>query len=179
MPTIFQNPVTKEEFDTKEAYVQSLIDSYQKAKREQYNWSEDEGKCLEALDAEVSLVDPNLKKGRVKLAGTTQSITVERKLNASYPKDRGAEHPLRKLMPQFDELGKLVNVEYKEKGAQIQGLLDRLRDGKLRPDDNEELARALLEVRIEKPAKVSIKVEDRIDVPSGAEGADGAAAPVY
>ncbi len=165
--TTYTNPVTNEEFDEIEPYVQSLVACYQKAKQEQYKWGQNESKVLNAWNTLADEIQPDLKKGKITLTGTASLVVVEKKVNASYPKDRGAEHPLRKLLPQHDAaLRPMVKVDYKESGAQIQGLVDRCRAGKLRPDDNEELARALLEVRIEKPGKIGIKIEDRIDVPT-------------
>lgn len=178
--TTHTNPVTKEKFDELESYVQSLIVTYQKAKQQLYKWKQDEDGVIAALDELVSDVEPTLTKGKVTLTGMMETVTVERKVNASYPKDRGAEHPIRKLLPEFDaSLAGMVKMEYKEAGAQIQDLLDRFRHKKLRPNDNEELARALLAVRTEKPGKPGIQIEARIDISSSTSDEGAGASPLY
>jgi len=166
--TTYQHPVRTNElgepliYNSQEEYVEALCKAYIKTKKELWQWGEDERAVVSALTELAKEERPNVSRGSVVLDGTEHQVTVELKTNATYKKERGKDHPLRKLLQQFDELGELVRMEWKESGSSIQHLMDRLSAGTLEPSDNEELAKALAEVRQEKPAKSGIKVEDRI-----------------
>jgi len=163
------NPITEITYTDKEMYIRSLIDSYLKIKIDQHNSNRLELLLVDAFTELATLVAPDVRKGKTVLMGGDKTVEIERKLNANYPKQRGAEHPLRKLMGMYDDLGKMVRVEYKESGKQIQELVDRFRAGTLKPTDNADLAQSLLKIREEKQAKPTIKIKD-VELPTKERG---------
>lgn len=168
---MWTHPITSEEFADRPAYIQSLADSYAKAKKELYQWGQDEAKLVQALNDVVSEEVPALEHGKHTLQGVTDEVVVQRKLNATYPKDKGADHPLRQLLPKFDDLGNMIRIDYKESGNKIQGLVDRYYARDLRPNDNPDLAEELAKLRQTKAGKPTITIERKAtDVPE-TEGA--------
>jgi hypothetical protein len=163
---MMKNPITLREFaEGEEAeYAQSLIDSWAHVQKEKYQTGEDEKLLLASLDLLAG--EPEVKKGTLKIFGETHIAKITRKINANYPRERGAEHPLRKLLGTFEKLANMISVEYKEKGSQIQALMDRLATGDLKLDDDAEIAEALATVRTEKAGKPSVAIQERIDTPA-------------
>lgn len=156
---IYRNPVTDKEFTSHAEYVESLIESYKKVSKE-LNWAKtDEEKLVEALDKAAGETDRH--KGLVKAEGTTQLAKVTRKQNVSYPKERGAEHPLRALMRKYPQLGEMVKAEYSEKGAAIADLIDRMHQHALTDPEDIALVDELLKVRTLKDGKPGIEIKDK------------------
>lgn len=169
-------------YEGRENYVQALIASYEKAKKEMFNWAKEEAALVAAMNALVDEVHIGLDVGKTVLEGVQQKVTVERHLSASYPRERGEEHPLRLLLGKFDELGALLNVDYKESGKKIQALLARAKDDKLKLGDNAELAAELVKIRQTKAAKPKFIVEDKVSGPTDPSVADApgdAGSPLY
>jgi hypothetical protein len=162
---MFKNPITEETFDDREKYVESLIKVFVKYKTKAYEHDQCLNTLVEAFNTVAEALEPGLKKGTIVVPGQSKTVKVTRKTNVTYSRSRGEQHPLRRLMEHFDELGALVKVDYKESGSALQALMDRHVAGEYRLDDDVELAMELAKVRIEKPAKPAIAIEDRIDVP--------------
>lgn len=137
--------------------------------------------ALVCLEDEGYVKDPNIELGTLVVAGRTLNAKVTYKENIGYNKSRGDDHPLLKLMRNYDELGPMVKCDYKDKGKAIGDLIQRFRDGELLTTDNEELAEALAQVRTTKKGKSSVVIEERVDVQAteGKDGPAGDAAPLY
>jgi len=156
---LYRNPVTDKEFDSESEYVESLIESYKKVSKE-LNWAKtDEEKLVEALNESAGQTDK--KKGLVRVEGTAQVAKVTRKQNVGYEKERGAEHPLRKLLKKYPSLGDMVKVEYSEKGSAIADLIDRMHQHALVDPDDIALVDEILKVRVLKDGKPGIAIEDK------------------
>lgn len=158
MTEVYKNEVTNEEHDSPQERVEAVLARLLHIKQEMWVWSKAEKECLEYLNNLAQ--HPEVTKGTVTLDGTKQRAKITRRVNVSYPKPRGEEHPLRKLMTEYPSLGDMIRVDYKESGTKIEKLIDRVFSEKASPGDDIELATALKEVRVIKAGKPSIVVED-------------------
>jgi len=165
MPVVWTNPITNDEFDTHEKYIQSLLDKLAEAKAEMWRWAQDERALVQALDEAAGKVE--IKIGMVIAEGTQQRAKVTRKQNSKYPRPRGDQHPLRALLGKHTALVELIRVDYEESGSKITQLLERLHTNMLRPEDDRELAEDLDKVRETTSGKPSILIEDRPDATDG------------
>lgn len=163
---LFENPLNEERYETQQEYVQALLDSYAKIKKEMWNWQQDEAKVLAVLGDLANAIAPTVQKGTIRVNGVTHVAKLEKSLNPQYARAKGEEHPLRRLLQEYPQVGDLIRVDYEESGSKIQQLLDRLAAGQLLPDDSQELAVALASVRSTKPAKLKVVIEERTDVES-------------
>ncbi len=170
---MYQHPITAKKFESREEYVQALIESYIRIKQNKFQLASDETAVVEAMDKMAEAMEPGLSRGTIKIDGVTQVVKVGRKVNIKYKKARREEHPLRKLLTVFPELIPMIRVAYEESGSAIQALMDRHAKGDYRLDDDSELATELAKVRVTTPAKPTISVEDRLDVPQSSGSSEG------
>lgn len=154
-----QNPLTEKEYETKQEYVESLAESYRKLAKQKYQQAQQEAELIKAIDEAAGQGD--VVKGKITLAGMKHDIVLTRKVNVSYPRPRGAEHPLRQLLGDFEELAPLISVDYKERGTQVEKLLVKMRVGEISDEIMLQLAQALAKVRQEKPGKPGIEVKEK------------------
>ena len=167
MTNPMKNPITDEMVEDPQAYVDSLAESYRTVRTEIYQAGQDEAEIIAAMDNLAGESDKELGtftlKGVVNDATGKQTvIKLERRQNISYPREKGAEHPLRKLMNVFDQiLSRIVNVDYKERGAKIQRLIDRVAEGGPHTEEEGMLVAELIKVRVTKAGKPSIEIAEK------------------
>ena len=136
------NPVTLEEFDDLDTLRVSLLQSYATVLADEARVKEGKALLVQAIVANSDEVDDaKMTFGDL--------IKIKRRFNASYPRERGSQHPLRTLLETFGEdLLELVSIDYKEGGAGIGKLIAKLEAGKLDKNSKEFLmASALNEAR--------------------------------
>lgn len=151
---VFTNPISNEEFDTKEELVESLSEEYCKVKAALFSATNREKQVLTLLDELAGM--PEITKGKVTLQGKTVAVTLTRKENVSYPKDRGGEHPLRAILGQFPELGSMIRVSYAESGSKIAKLLEE--------EPESPLAQIISEARKTTSGKLGVQIQDSISL---------------
>lgn len=170
--TELRNPVTGEISESQDDYVDDLVEIYYKLKREEHQVRE-EIRIITDIFEEMADATSDKKLGRISILGSTFSVNVNKKQNVTYPRLRGADHPLKVLMQEFPEIEGMVRTEYKESGTKIQKLLDAYPD---LPEDKSELgaidctndrklqvAVSLSEVREVNPAKSGIEIKELED----------------
>jgi len=151
------NPVTKEEFTSQEALVDSLAKTYVKTKKQMNDLVQDETDLVNLMN---ELVLSTKTKGTVPLPGKMHMIKLVRKLNASYPRESGEEHPLRALLSVHTKLlGHMIAIEYKESGSKVDALL-KLVDAGGGSDEEKALAAAISASRITKSGKPGVQISD-------------------
>lgn len=173
---MLRNPVTGEIFQKEENYVQSLIDTYLEASQERIRQQATETQIVAAFNELAHAKFGKALRGSYQIDGRSNRVDITIRHNVTYKRNRGEDHPLRVLLKEFDKaLGDLIKIDYEESGSKIEKLIERVKSGNVGPDDDPELVRRLLEVRVEKEGKPSIKIEDIVEIPS-VEGSDGVTA---
>lgn len=106
-----------------------------------------------------------LSTGAVVLKGEEQNLKLSPRTNVTYEKEgKGDEHPLRALLGQFDLLGDMIRVEYKESGQKIQNMLDSyVTSPEETNDEIADLCKALMVYRRVKAGKPGVEIVDRLD----------------
>jgi len=160
---MFRNPITEMEYESAEAYVESLATEWVRVKTEQARLAAEEGKLVEALVNRAVATSSGGDEKEIVLPGIKHQVKVTPKINVTYPRGRGEPHPLRVLLPKYPQLEDMIRVQYEESGSKIQRLIDQFREKKIKAEEDIELAEALLKVRQEKFGKPGIVVEDRTD----------------
>lgn len=73
-----------------------------------------------------SCAEKTFQKGSKTFFGKEHKAKLNRRVNVSYPRPKGADHPLADLLEDFsDILANKVRIELKESGAKIENLLDK------------------------------------------------------
>lgn len=99
------------------------------------------------------------------LHGDRFVLKITPKKNVSYPRPRGAQHPLEKLLQENPHLEQMVRISYDEKGKTIQKFLDDVRQGKITDQNLVDLAKKIEDAREVKwgTPTVSVELNERTD----------------
>ena len=159
------------------AKVEAFIRAWAAATTEAFQANERATAALLALDEMAG--EPDKQTGTLVLEGTEHVAKIERKVNVTYPRPRGQEHPLKALMEKYPALVPLVKIEYDESGQKIAKLLADYKAGSL-SQEALAMAAAVSAARQVKPGKPGIKVELRMvpmegqtnDVPAPSQAID-------
>jgi hypothetical protein len=152
-----KNPVTDAEFKSFGEYIDSLTKSWQDLQIQQYQLDQSKAAILAVAVNAAKEASPDTVRGSVKLEGVVTQLKVVFKQSASYPRERGAVHPLRLLAQDFPELEDMIRVDIEESGSKIEKFLER---GDY--DDHErELAEKLRDIRIVKDGKPSLEAVNK------------------
>jgi len=153
----YRNPVTAEEFETEEAYVDSLINTWNRVQVRKTQLAATEARLVEAVGA---CCPADKEKGTVRVNGAYDCFKVKKGTRAKYQKERGAPHPLGTVLQQFPKVLKdRIRIQFEESGQKVQTLID-----KPESDDEKACVQELLKTRQVVPAKPGIDVEPRKDV---------------
>jgi hypothetical protein len=148
------NPLTRTEYVTEDEFVDSLADSWRDIQIRKSELNVKEDAIREVLE---SMVDPSIAKGTTTLNGSFFNVKLIRKLNVSYPRNRGEEHPLIRLSKTFPLLKKMIRLTAEERGSSIDDLLS----SKTPTPEQEVLCREIAQLRTVKKGKSGIVVTER------------------
>ena len=155
----FVHPVTGDTCDDRAEHCQGCIDTY----KELLQTAATIHAQMDSLFSELlqHAETPDLDKPKKQVVnGVTDKVLLEKRFNASYPRERGADHPLRQLLEVFPTLTSMVNVDYKESGSKVEKLIRAYEAGELKPNSKEAiLAEALEKVRESKEGKPKFEIK--------------------
>jgi hypothetical protein len=138
----------------KEKAIDVLAEQYVQVVRALHELQEIEKSLVEQLDEKAG--DEQKTRGVVHAEGEKFKVEVERRVNVTYPKDRGEEHPIKMLIDSFPNLTDLFSVttQYKESGSALDKAIVA---GKL----TEDQVQAIGQFRVVKKGKPKITVSLR------------------
>ena len=152
---MFTNPITSEVFVNREDFVDSLANSLNQLTIEKNQVALDEEDLLKALHKVCEMSD-DVGEVDVDLVGKQNLIKVSRGVNSTYPKERGQEHPLDKLIEKHPFLKQYVVHDPREKGSELDKFIANSEH-----DSRENVQNArkdLLEKRVQKNQKIKVTV---------------------
>ena len=144
-----------------EQKIQQLIDDYQKATIDKFRAEEAEKQAIKAIEMHVE----GFRDKNFSLVGTEAVMKIRSRQSVTYPRSRGSQHPLEKIMEDHKDLESLVRISYAESGSKIAKLLDQYEQPGHGGLTQEQilLAEDLLKHRQTKPAKPNIEIAGRVD----------------
>lgn len=155
----FVHPISGDAMVDRRQHCQSCINTYKELLQTQASIGAQLDKLFEELLRHAETPDQQKPKKQV-VNGTTDRVELEKRYNASYPRERGADHPLRQLLEVFPTLTAMVNVDYKESGSKVEKLMAQYDAGELKPNTKEAiLAEALAKVRESKEGKPKFQIK--------------------